>query len=96
MLEFDALQECSTIIPIKEWKLAPRTKDTEGNVTSMQVELSESKHPTLEVVQHLKLQLDICRAHNGETTWINCQKNIDAADIPDCYLATISMDFHFS
>jgi hypothetical protein len=36
-----------------------------------------------ELVEHLKLQLETCRTHYGETQWINCQKNIDAGDIPN-------------
>jgi hypothetical protein len=36
-----------------------------------------------EVVKHLHLQLEICRTHYGETSWINChKKGIDSADIP--------------
>jgi hypothetical protein len=63
-----ALQKCSTVIPVKEWTLAPRTKDAAGNVTSTQVELSDSDPTISVVVQRLKLQLEICRTHNGKTT----------------------------
>ncbi len=80
--ECDALLDCLTEIPVKEWKLAPRTTDTDGNVTSTQIELSESELPISEVVKRLHLQLEICRTHFGETSWINCHKGIDSADIP--------------
>jgi hypothetical protein len=51
-------------------------------VTSTQIELSESELPISEVVKRLHLQLEICRTHYGETSWINCHKGIDSADIP--------------
>jgi hypothetical protein len=54
--ECDALLDCLTVIPVKEWKLAPRTTDSDGNVTSTQIELSESDVPISEVVKRLHLQ----------------------------------------
>jgi hypothetical protein len=82
MSECDTLHKYRTIILVKEWKLAPRTKDAKGNVISTHVELSNSDLAISEVVQHLKLQLEMCRTHNSERTRINCQNIIDAADIP--------------
>ena len=65
LTECNALQECETVIPVKEWKLAPRTKDKEGNVTSTQIEPFESKHPISEVITRLKLQLETCRTQDS-------------------------------
>ena len=51
-------------------------------MTSTQIELSESELPISEVVKQMHLQLETCRTHYGETSWINCHKGIDSADIP--------------
>jgi hypothetical protein len=45
MSKCDDLLGCDYVIPVKEWKLAPRMTDTNGNVTSTQIELSELELP---------------------------------------------------
>jgi hypothetical protein len=65
MSECDVLRECSTVIPVKEWKLVPRTKDLDGDITSTQVELSESQHSNVGISR----TSEIAAGNMSDTLW---------------------------
>jgi hypothetical protein len=72
-----ALSECDTVIPVREWTLQPREGKKKNGEPNTQIELSEEKYPMSNVVKKLIEQLETCRKHYKEYSWINLMRRID-------------------
>lgn len=69
--------ECTILIPVKEWLLAPRAGTNKNGEQKTQIELTESTRPLNEVVQRFVDQLRKCRKHYTERQWLALMRRID-------------------
>ena len=76
------LSECDISIPVSEWMLMPRSganKKTGKQNTQLELNLNEE---TLRVVIcGLVEQLEKCRKHYTETSWLNLVRKLDAESL---------------